>query len=285
YPFSRGFTLDYNQNYMEINFEGTCFTNPETVNYKYRLKGIDTTWFETRNRSISYPSLNPGSYTFQVLAVNNDGKESSQPAELSFRVMPPFWETWWFRGLGLIFIAIVILLTVLWQFRRVKARLAMEAKNKQLEMAQRMELMGFLAGGAVHDLKNLLSIIIGYSKMLTMQFSGTKEGEGNIEALDVIKDSATTAVQVVKQVLSFASQSYDETTAINLPDLITELLESLKITMPPEIKTNWNPESNDALLFINPVKLKQLLMMLCINAFQAMPEGGELDVSFSNNSG
>ncbi|MCP5053403.1 MAG: hypothetical protein GY940_39930, partial [bacterium] len=283
YPVSGGPRLKYNRNYIEIGFAATSFSSPGDVTYKYRLKGSDASWFETGNRLISYPSLNPGNYTFQVIARNEEGIESTEAAELSFRILPPFWQTWWFRLAAVAFLLFIILMMVLWQFKRVKQRMALEARNKQLEMAQRMELMGFLAGGAVHDLKNLLSIIIGYSKMLSVEYAGKAEGDAegdkNREALDVIKSSATTAVQVVKQVLAFARQSYDGTTAVDLTQMMTELLEILTITMPPEIKIEWNPGPEGVFFHMDPVKFKQLAMNLCINAVHAMPEGGELDIS------
>jgi ligand-binding sensor domain-containing protein/signal transduction histidine kinase len=284
-PFGSRFDLNYNQKYMEIQYVGLCYTAQGDISYKYRMQGADSSWFETRSRSVLYPSLAPGEYKFQVKAVNNDGIESTQPIELRFRILPPFWQTWWFYMASILCVLLLVTLLLLWNVKRAKQKVADEARNKQLVMAQRMQLMGMFAGGAVHDLKNLLSIIIGYSKLLVVEYAGNvgSKDKNNTEALDMIKNSASTAVQVVKQILAFTRQSYDTTSAVNITETITELLQIIKITMPPGIRLHWSPSGDDRFLFINPVKFKQLALNLCLNAIQAIPEDqaqqGEVIVS------
>ena len=161
--------------------------------------------------------------------------------------------------------------------------MANEGRNKQLVMAQRMKLLGILAGGAVHDLKNLLGIIIGYSD-IAVEYVDTKEEEEKGEVIDVIKRTAKTAFQVVKQMLSFTRQNYNDATPSNLSELLDEILEILKISIPKRVTLEWEPPGEDMLLHINPVKFKQLVMNLCLNAIQAMPERGELKIALYKNS-
>jgi ligand-binding sensor domain-containing protein/signal transduction histidine kinase len=279
-PLSPHLSLKHDENYIRFEFIGLCFTSPEDVVYKYRLKSIEKEWFETKDRYILYPSLNPGSYVFEVTAKNNDGVENPDPVKFSFRILPPFWQTWWFQMLsGLVLFSAIVLL-VFFQIRRVKNKMADEARNKQFIMAQRMKLMGVLAGGAVHDLKNLLSIIIGYSDLVHEYDREVKEEDKN-EAVEIIKSTADTAFQVVKQILAFTRQTYDESKAFNLSELITEILTILKITIPPTIVIQWEPPAEDILARINPVKFKQVVMNLCLNAVQAMEEKGALKISLA----
>jgi signal transduction histidine kinase len=232
-------------------------------------------WFETRNRSTSYPYLPPGNYRFEVIAVNNDGVESTEPAEIRFRILPPLWRTWWFIVLAVCFALFVTLTLALWRIRLTNEKVALREKNKQLVMAQKMELLGILAGGAVHDLKNLLAIIIGYSKMAAQH-----EGEeGNKQGVnEKIKNTAVTALQVVKQILAFTRRQYDETIAANLPDLLDDIIEILKVNTPPEINILWLRPEKEVRLFINPTKFQQVVLNLCLNAVHAMEQGGELDI-------
>ncbi len=277
YPMDRPIGLEYNRNHLKFSFTGLSFTAPGDVSYRYRLEGIDRRWFRTGNRYISYPYLPHGDYTFKVFAVNNDGVESETPAEIRFRILPPFWKTWWFQLFLVLLVSAVLSMVVLWKIKREKEKIANRERNKQLVMAQKMELLGILAGGAVHDLKNLLSIIIGYSKIAVKQ---TDAGDEKLRPIENIKNTAVTAVQVVKQILAFTRQKYDETMAANLPGLLDDILEILKVTAPAGITVRWEPPDEDIRLFINPTRFQQVVMNLCLNAVHAMEgaAGGELDI-------
>lgn len=99
-----GAALDYNKYRLEIDFLGLTFVNQPFVKYKYRLN--DLGWSEITSRtSVTYEGLGEGDYVFQVLAMNKQGLWNEEPVELSFSIAPPFWKTWWFRGLGLLVIA------------------------------------------------------------------------------------------------------------------------------------------------------------------------------------
>jgi signal transduction histidine kinase len=185
----------------------------------------------------------------------------------------------------LIFILFAAALLVIRYVIKEKEKVTNEARNKQLVLAQRMELMGVIAGGAVHDLRNLLSIIIGYSK-LAVELEEEMEVEEKYEALEIIKDTATTAIQLVQQILSFARQRYNQATAANLPELVDGILEILKVTLPPKIKIQWEPPKEEIWLYINPVQFKQVVMNLSINGIQAMEElneKGELTISIAKD--
>jgi signal transduction histidine kinase len=246
------------------------------------LEGVDRHWIETGNRDTSYSSLAPGDYSFKVSAINNDGVESLKPAEIRFRILPPFWHTWWFRVVSLVVLIAAAAMIVLFQIRRIKEKIANKERNKQLVMAQRMKLLGILAGGAVHDLKNLLGIIIGYSD-LVVESGDEAEEVGKEEAIEVIKSTADTAFQVVKQMLAFTRPSADESTASDLSDLVEELLEILRATVPKTVKIRWEAPEEELLLYINPVKFKQVVLNLSLNAVQAMQDKGELTLSLSKD--
>ena len=272
-PGSATFILEYNRNYITIDFVGIALAAPEDTWYRYRLQTIDENWFETHNREVSYPYLPPGAYTFQVKAINNNGIESPDAAEIKFKILPPFWQTWWFRLAAVGVFLAGVMMAVVWRMKRVREKVALRERNKQLVMAQKMELMGILAAGAVHDLKNLLSVIIAYSKLATKYIPSDEKG---IQVVDTIKNTALTAVQVIKQVLAFARQKYDHTGTANLPDLVQDILEIIKVSASADVETRWVHPQKDILFNINPTKFQQILMNLCLNSLQAMPLGGIL---------
>lgn len=97
-------TFPYSQNQFRFEFVGLSFIDPTRVQYRYRLAGLEEGWTQTLSPEARYPSLPPGRYTFEVLASNNDGVWAENPARFSFSVDKPFWETWWFRTLEVLFI-------------------------------------------------------------------------------------------------------------------------------------------------------------------------------------
>jgi ligand-binding sensor domain-containing protein/nitrogen-specific signal transduction histidine kinase len=288
-PLSEIHSLAYNQNYLKFKFAGICLSSPKSVVYHYRLEGIDKNWIETRERLVSYPYLPPGNYRFRVKAINNDGIESLKPAEVRFNISPPFWRTWWFTSILVIVFLSVLGLLVLWRVKGMKEKMAYEARTRQLVMAQHMELLGILAAGAVHDLKNLLAIILGYSKIAERSYDHHMDLEDVYKdrskmPIEKIQKTAGTAIQVVKQILAFTRQKYDENAPAHLVDLLKDILDILNVIRPANVEIQWEPPEEDVLYRINPIRFQQLVMNLCLNAIQSMPRGGELKISLSKVS-
>ena len=71
------------------------------MRFRYRLKGLEEQWVETRAGSARYPALRPGGYQFQVMVRSAAGVWSEAPATLDFEVQGPWWRSWWFLALGL----------------------------------------------------------------------------------------------------------------------------------------------------------------------------------------
>ncbi len=87
---------------FEFQYTGLSFAVPEKVRFKYQLEKLDADWIEAgTKRTAEYPYIPPGHYTFHVIACNNDGIWNETGAALNFTVLPFFWQTTWFRGLGL----------------------------------------------------------------------------------------------------------------------------------------------------------------------------------------
>ncbi|HET8866039.1 MAG TPA: two-component regulator propeller domain-containing protein [Gracilimonas sp.] len=104
------FTLSHEENYIEIQYTGINFTAPNQILYEYRLSNIDPDWQRTTSRSIKYPSLPPGEFTFRVHARNINGTWSSELEEVRFSILAPYWMQWWFWVLMLAVIIGIIFL-------------------------------------------------------------------------------------------------------------------------------------------------------------------------------
>jgi ligand-binding sensor domain-containing protein/signal transduction histidine kinase len=96
---SKSLRLGPGKNRVEFRFTGLSFDAPERVRFRYRLEGLDPDWIDAGTRRTAlYGFVPPGSYHFHVIACNGDGVWSETGATLALRVLPHFWQTWWFIG-------------------------------------------------------------------------------------------------------------------------------------------------------------------------------------------
>jgi signal transduction histidine kinase len=88
--------LSPNQNQLQIDFVGLSFLPGNVLNYQYRLEGAGDWSVPSAQRTINFANLAAGHYRFLVRAVNSEGIVSPQPAVISFVILPPVWQRWWF---------------------------------------------------------------------------------------------------------------------------------------------------------------------------------------------
>ncbi len=106
----KNLTLPYNKNFVTFEFSSLDYTNPIDNHYMYMLQGLDKDWqvVDASMRMANYTDLSPGDYVFKVKGSNNDNLWNIKGAEIYLTILPPFWTTWWFIILCLIFASTVI---------------------------------------------------------------------------------------------------------------------------------------------------------------------------------
>jgi hypothetical protein len=103
---SGGMRLSYDQNFCSFTFAALDYANPTRNAFTYRMIGVDKDWVRSGTRNYaSYPNLDPGRYVFQVKGSNSDNVWNEAGTSISIVITPPFWGTWWFRSLIVVFIA------------------------------------------------------------------------------------------------------------------------------------------------------------------------------------
>jgi PAS domain S-box-containing protein len=94
---------------LQIGYTSPSFLNPQKVKFRYRLDGHDRDWQDAgTRREAFYTDLGPGKYRFRVIACNNNGVWNEQGATLDFVIAPAYWQTGWFRALGVFFFLAVL---------------------------------------------------------------------------------------------------------------------------------------------------------------------------------
>jgi ligand-binding sensor domain-containing protein len=127
--------LAYYNNYITFQFIGITTNRPKQVRYKYFLDGLDENWSSITNKpEATYSNLPNGTYTFKVKAVNSEGFWSKE-LDYTFTILPPWWETWWFRLTAGLLILIAFYAVIRWRLHR-KFRLQLEHSAKEKQMAE-----------------------------------------------------------------------------------------------------------------------------------------------------
>lgn len=150
--------------------------------------------------------------------------------------------------------------------------------EEQLLRAQRMESIGTLAGGIAHDLNNVLSPILMAIDMLRLG----ADDEETTRWLDLAGENVERGTAMVKQVLSFARGVEGERVSVNLKHIIKDLVKVLSETLPKSIIVHYKIAPDLALISADPTQIHQVLMNLSINARDAMPLGGTLEIKADN---
>ncbi|MEP6672177.1 MAG: PAS domain S-box protein [Chthoniobacter sp.] len=150
--------------------------------------------------------------------------------------------------------------------------------EQQFFRAQRMESIGTLAGGIAHDLNNVLSPIMMSLEVLKMKFTEASSQE----LLAILQTSAQRGSDLVKQVLSFARGVEGQRIEVQVQHLIQEIEKIANETFLKHIRVLTVFPRDLWIVLGDPTQLHQVLMNLCVNARDAMPEGGTLTISAEN---
>jgi two-component system, cell cycle sensor histidine kinase and response regulator CckA len=155
-------------------------------------------------------------------------------------------------------------------------------QKKQLEAqflrAQRLESIGTLASGIAHDLNNVLAPILMTAQLLETQLDDARSKR----LLPILVTNAKRGANLVKQVLSFTRGVEGDRTILQIKHLILEIRQVIKETFPKSIEVECETSRNLWTVSGDPTQLHQVLMNLCVNARDAMPNGGILTISAQN---
>jgi PAS domain S-box-containing protein len=152
--------------------------------------------------------------------------------------------------------------------------------ESQLFRAQRMESIGTLASGIAHDLNNILTPILAGAQLLPLKFPDADERTQHL--LEILEINAKRGADLVKQVLSFARGVEGQRINLQPRHLIVEVAKILKETLPKSIEVSVDLSRDLWIVSGDSTQLHQVLMNLCVNARDAMPNGGSLTITAEN---
>ncbi len=150
---------------------------------------------------------------------------------------------------------------------------AQERLEAQLRRSQRLESIGTLAGGVAHDLNNALAPILMATELLRLELPGTA-----LDDLNLIEAGARHGADLVKQLLHFARGAEGERLPVELKTVCGEMERLIRHTFPKSITLRIDCPADLPPILGDATQLHQVLLNLCLNARDAMPQGGQLSI-------
>lgn len=273
---------------------------------RFRLVGLDDEWLETKQREIRFPNLPPGSYVLEATARDAAGVWSKEPARVRFTIRPPWWGTWWFRGVMVVTVLLMLAGVILWRTRRLisqSARLeaAVKERTRQLrieqerivgqnaeierlleEARQANQLKDEFLANMSHEIRTPMHGIIGMLNVALDQSANTQQHE----SLGMVKSCAQSLLHILNDILDFSKIEAGKLEITAAPFRLSEMLDAACSTFLAGARERgillaWEIEPDvPEWLECDARRIRQVLLNLVGNALKFTHEG-EVRVSAS----
>ena len=178
--------------------------------------------------------------------------------------------------------AVMIFLT---RFASMLGELGLKAKRERdvqqaLLQTQKMEAIGRLAGGVAHDFNNLLQGIIGFADVAGLVLERSPEQARG--ALEQVLEAANRARSLVGRLLAFSRREELLPVSLRLDDLVKRALPLLRLLLGERVELTLSVQDCPDLICADPGQIEQILMNLCVNSRDALPDGGQVEICVCN---
>jgi signal transduction histidine kinase/CheY-like chemotaxis protein len=158
----------------------------------------------------------------------------------------------------------------------ITSRKVLEA---ELLQAQKMEAVGRLAGGVAHDFNNLLTVISGFTELTLGRLGAGHACEGYLKE---VQRASVQAASLTRQLLAFSRRQVLQPAVVDLGGVVANMQKMLRRILGEDVALEVRRARDLAMVLADPGQVEQALMNLCVNARDAMPSGGRLEVVTEN---
>ena len=287
--------LKHDQNFLGFEFSAFSYRNSERIQYKYQLKGVDEDWIKSDERhTVDYPNLNPGRYTFRVIAANGNGVWNMKGSSLDIHILPPLWFRWW-----AIVIEGLIFMFLLMQYIRYRERnlrkqalvleQTVEEKTRQI-LEQRKEvdeMKSRFYTNISHEFRTPLTLLI--SPIDDALKNGREEITVSRRIMEIMMRNARRLQRLINQLLDISKLESGkmelQLTKTSLSDfvrIVASSFLSLAETRGIQFTLNIEQEINETCFDTD--KMEKIISNLLSNAFKFCDQGGEVSLRLDYKS-
>jgi len=271
--------LNYNENFITLEFSGLNYVNPLRTYYRYKLENYDQDWYEIQTNGLgiaSYTGLPSGKYKLMVYTANNDKIWSDELAEISIIIAPPFWATVYAYIFYVIFSAVIILFALRLIQKRLREKRAQKEAIEREKQKEELDQMKFLFFTNIsHEFRTPLTLIMTpLSRIIHQLADDTLK-----QQLSSIYRNAEDMLGLINQLLDFRKlEMGGEKLKLSCDDFV-RFAEYIYFTF-KDIATNksvqFTFESDAKQLFMcfDKSKVHKIINNLYSNALKFTPEKG-----------
>lgn len=150
--------------------------------------------------------------------------------------------------------------------------------ERQLRQAQKMEAIGQLAAGVAHDFNNILTVIQGHAGLMQQN---PEASPAQAKSLDQISKAATRAATLIRQLLMFSRKQVMQFRHLDLNDILSNSIKMLERLVGEHVEIDFRSQASLPAIHADPSMLEQIVMNLAVNARDAMPNGGRVNITTS----
>ncbi len=251
-------TLNHKQNNISFEFAALSYAAPEKNQYRYILEGFDAGWHNvcSKERLAVYTNLKPGNYVFRVQGTNQDGVWNKKGKTILISILTPWWQTWWLRGMAVILLVGMVVISFRFSLRNIKNRSRefehlvkertaqlqtvndeLETTNKELAITNESlnkvnkELESF-SYSVSHDLRAPLRSIDGFSQILLEEYQNKLLDEPGLDYLHRVRGGVQKMTQLIDDMLKLSRVNRSELNIrpVNLSNKVKEIADDLHIS-------------------------------------------------------
>lgn len=286
---SKSIVLNWDERNIQIEFSAMYFSDPGSIRYAYRLKGLNDEWVyqDAKVRKAYFQNLNPGNYTFEVKAANSNG-QWTKASILQIEVTPPWWASWWAWLIYLLFSLAVVVLTFRYFLDKHKYQQEIKSEKEKAEKFKEVdELKSRLVTNISHEFRTPLTLIIDPVERLKELF---RHNESATTYLKVISRNSHKLLELVNQFLELKKlESGNLTLTTEYRDFIpflkslTEYFEVQAKLL--HLKFVVSTSEQTLTMLFDPDKMDKVILNLLTNAFKHTPAGGEIVLELTVKEG
>lgn len=261
YPVSSELNLDYNENNIEINFNSNNILNATKNYYRYKILGLSNYWSKySKESNLKLLGLNSGNYTIVLEGKNIGTGEILKPIQIKLNISYPFWETWWFIGLMVLALILIIFFIVKRKINQIKEKSELEKRIAETKLlALQSQMNPHFVFNAMNSIQNFVI-------------------DNNVDdALFYIGEFS----KLIRQTLDFSGKKY-----VYLYEEIEYLnryieLENLRRKVKVDVEIKWDKGINTHELEISPMLIQPVVENVFIHAFDSTTMNPKLQIEFS----